>query len=129
MSPVLVKAIEACLTSARDIGGFDQRILESGFYLDRQRGNDVRWRHEEGYEAFVSQLPNQSVCSVWFDGDFDVVVSELDALVRSKTSARKSFVISETGPTWDVGHGATLRLFAKEGTRGTVGAALFVSQG
>ncbi|AZV76827.1 hypothetical protein EBB79_02225 [Parasedimentitalea marina] len=126
MLDVAAAAISACLATAPDFEKVGTEFDRLGFSVASKRGNDVRWMDPEGQEAFVSELPGLSVCSVWFDGHFPKETRDLNKLINRASAGQPAMKDGPHGPEWQIAPGIVVRALSKQGDSSRFGAGVFV---
>ena len=126
MSPTVATAISACLAAAPSFEHLDSTVEKLGFKEAGRENQDVRWTDIQGTEVFLSSVPRQMVCSVWFDGSATDETASLSELLQNHGYAARRLTDDQSGPLWLVGANWFVRLVVKQGNEHRLGAALFV---
>lgn len=113
MSPEVARAIHACLATAPGFERLRDEVEALGFFETGRQESDIRWTHAEGHEVFLSYGASQTICSVWFDGEYEAEVSELAGLLTRDGYSAKAHT-DQIGMAWTVGDKRLMRLVVRE---------------
>jgi len=113
MAPEVARAIQACIATAPGFGELRDEVEALGFFETANYGSEIRWTHAEGHEVFLQIADTRTVCSVWFDGEYQTAVSELGDLLVEWGYPPNSHP-DQLGMAWMVGEGKQMRLVVRE---------------
>ncbi len=113
MSPEVASVIHACLTTAPGFEQLRDEVEALGFFEMGRQDTDIRWTHADGHEVFLSYAASQTICSVWFDGEYQAEASELASLLTRDGYSAKS-PTDQFGMAWTNGDKRLMRLVVRE---------------
>ena len=121
MSPEVARVIHACLVTAPGFEQLRDEVEALGFFETGRRDEDIRWTHADGHEVYLAYVPSQTICTVWFDGEYEAEVSEVAGLLaRDGYSAEPR--TDQLGASWTIGDKRLMRLVVKEDAKQSPGA-------
>jgi hypothetical protein len=113
MSPEVARAIHACLATAPGFGQLRDEVEALGFFEMGRHESDIRWTHADGCEVFLSYADTQTICSVWFDGEYEAEIAALASLLAEDGYPAQSQSDSH-GMIWPIGDKKVMRLVVKD---------------
>jgi hypothetical protein len=121
-------AFLGCVGTSPSFAELESTLTKIGFRLDDAQGQDVRWKHAEGFEAFRQEYPSVRVCSVWFDQNYEAVLDKVGPLLKAAKVRAVVRSSDRLGVFWTLSDRRTVRLVTKEGESRRLGLALFVNK-
>jgi hypothetical protein len=113
MSPEVASVIHACLAAAPGFEQLRDDVEALGFFETARLDSDIRWTHAEGHEVFLSYAASQTICSVWFDGEYQTGVADLASLLAKEGYPAKAYA-DQVGTAWRIDDNKLMRLAARE---------------
>jgi hypothetical protein len=122
MSPEVARAIHACLATAPGFERLRDEVEALGYFETGRLESDIRWAHAEGHDVFLSYGASETICSVWFDGEYQAEIAELTSLLTQDGYSAEARA-DKFGMTWTIGDKRQMRLVVSEkDTKPSLGA-------